>query len=104
MLDKFVITFTMIKLGIVEGKILIYTNDVIQAYRLKMFLSRFNIRSFVLSPEMPKNQQKSLIHFFHIGQFNIMIVMQSGYSIQPEFKNVSNVINFDAPTKYNQYK
>jgi hypothetical protein len=24
--------------------------------------------------------------------------------MQPEFKTVSNVVNFDAPPKYNQYK
>lgn len=33
-----------------------------------------------------------------------MVVLQSGYSFQPEFKNISHVINFDAPPKYNQYK
>lgn len=30
--------------------------------------------------------------------------MQTGYSMKPQFKNVSAVINFDAPPKYNQYK
>jgi len=34
----------------------------------------------VLSPELPKNQAKSLIHFFHIGQFSILILLQTGYS------------------------
>jgi hypothetical protein len=33
-----------------------------------------------------------------------MIVLQAGYSHQPEFKTVSNVVNFDAPSKYNNYK
>ena len=98
------ILFTFLKLGVLEGKTLIYTNDIIQAYRIKLFLSRFSLKSFVLSPELPKNQFKSLIHFFHIGQFSIMIVLQTGYSQQPEFKTVSNVVNFDAPPKYNTYK
>jgi Zn-dependent M28 family amino/carboxypeptidase len=31
-------------------------------------------------------------------------MMQTGYSQKPEFKNISYVINFDAPPKYNQYK
>lgn len=66
-LDKFVLLFTFIKLGILEGKTIIYTNDIIQAYRIKLFLSRFHLKAFVLSPELPKNQAKSLIHFFHIG-------------------------------------
>jgi len=74
-LDKFVLLFTFIKLGILDGKTLIYVNDVIQAYRIKIFLQRFSLKAFVLSPDMPKNQAKSLIHFFHIGQFNIMIVL-----------------------------
>lgn len=103
-LDKFVLLFTLIKLGILDGKTLIYTSDVVQAYRIKIFMQRFQLKAFVLSPDMPKNQAKSLIHFFHIGQFNIMIVLQSGYSHQPEFKNIQHVINFDAPEKYNQYK
>lgn len=92
------------KLGILEGKTLIYTNDIVQAYRIKLFLNRFALKCFVLSPELPKNQFKSLIHFFHIGQFNIMIILQTGYSMQPQFKTVNNIVNFDAPPKYNQYK
>ena len=66
-LEKFIILFTFLKLGILEGKTVIYTNDVIQAYRIKLFLNRFAMKAFVLSPELPKNQLKSLIHFFHIG-------------------------------------
>lgn len=75
-----------------------------QAYRIKLFLNRFSIKSFVLSPDLPKNSFKSLIHYFHIGQFNVLIVLQSGYAMQPEVKCVTNVVNFDAPTKYNSYK
>lgn len=33
-----------------------------------------------------------------------MIVLQAGYSMQPQFKTVSNIVQFDAPPKYNQYK
>jgi hypothetical protein len=62
------------------------------------------MKAFVLSTELPKNQFKSLIHFFHIGQFQILICLQSGYSHQPELKIVSNIVNFEAPPKYNQYK
>jgi ATP-dependent RNA helicase DDX56/DBP9 len=103
-LDKFIILFTFLKLGILEGKTLIYTSDVIQAYRIKLFLNRFALKAFVLSPELPKNQLKSLIHFFHIGQFSILIVVQSGYSHQPQFSSVTNIVNFDVPRKYHIYK
>ena len=39
-----------------------------------------------------------------LGQFNILVCLQTGYSAQPELKTVTNVVNFDAPTKYNSYK
>lgn len=71
---------------------------------MKLFLSRFQLKAFVLSPELPKNQAKSLTHFFHIGQFSIIIVLHTGYSHTPQFKNVQHVVNFDAPDKYNSYK
>lgn len=32
------------------------------------------------------------------------MVLQTGYSAKPSFKNIHNVINFDAPDKYNSYK
>ena len=81
-----------------------HTSDIVQAYRIKLFLNRFAIKSFVLSPDLPKNSFKSLIHYFHIGQYNVLIVLQSGYAMQPELKSVTNVVNFDVPIKYNNYK
>ena len=66
-LDKFILMFTLIKLAIIEGKTVIMVKDVIQAYRIKYFLSKFSLRSFVLAPDMPKNQISSILHFFNIG-------------------------------------
>jgi ATP-dependent RNA helicase DDX56/DBP9 len=66
-LDKFILMFILIKLAIIEGKTVIMVNDVIQAYRIKYFLAKFSLRSFVLAPDMPKNQISSILHFFHIG-------------------------------------
>lgn len=44
------------------------------------------------------------MHFFHIGQFDVTIMMHTGYSRRPILKDVINVINFDAPASYNNYK
>ena len=52
--DKFLLTFTLKKLGMVEGKLMIYAATIIQAYRLKFFFNRFQIKAFVLAPEMAK--------------------------------------------------
>jgi len=53
---------------------------------------------------MPKNQISSIMHFFHIGQFDIIIMLHSGYSKRPVLKEVATIFNFDAPATYNLYK
>lgn len=103
-LDKFLVLFNFLKLAIIEGKCAIFVNEMVQAYRLKYFLSKFSLRAFVLSPDMPKNQISSIMHFFHIGQFDIIIMMHTGYSKRPVLKEVATIFNFDAPSNYNLYK
>lgn len=103
-LDKFLILFSFIKLAIVEGKCVVMVNDLINAYRIKFFLAKFSLKSFVLSPEMPKKQISSITHFFHIGQFDIIIMLHSGYSARPIVKETVTVLNFDLPLNFNQYK
>ena len=53
-LDKYLLLFALKKLGLIEGKLLIYAATVIEAYRLKFFFARFQMKSFVLSPDMAK--------------------------------------------------
>lgn len=87
-----------------QGKTVVICNDIIQAYRIKLFLNRFSLKAFVLAPDMPKNQIGSIIHFFHIGQFDIVIMLHTGYSMRPVLKDVGTIINFDIPSTYNSYK
>jgi len=65
--DKFLMIFALKKLALVSGKLAIYANDVMQAYKLKFFFNRFHMKAFVLSPDMAKQQIASIIHFFSIG-------------------------------------
>lgn len=102
--EKYLALFAFLKLGIIEGKSLIFCNDIIAAYRIKLFLNKFQIKAFVLNPEQPKNQNKNLIHFFHIGQFDILILLRCGYPGIQDLQNVGTVFNFEAPQKYNEYK
>jgi len=96
--------FSFVKLAIVQGKTVIMCNDVIEAYRIKLFLNKFSLKAFVLAPEMPRNQIGSIIHFFHIGQFDIIVMLHTGYSQRPILKDVQSIINFDVPQTYNSYK
>jgi len=104
-IDKFILLFTFVKLAICEGKTLIFAKDVMTAYRIKLFLNRFHLKAFVLGPDMPKNQVKSIVNFFHMGQYDILIMLHTGYSQRPPaLKEVQTVINFDIPQSYSSYK
>ena len=71
---------------------------------MKYFLSKFSLRSFVLSTDMPKAQVSSILHFYNIGQFEILIMLHTGYAKRPVIKDITNVINFDMPGDFNSYK
>jgi len=103
-LDKYILLFSCVKLAILQGKTVIMCNDVIEAYRIKLFLNKFSLKAFVLAPEMPRNQIGSIIHFFHIGQFDILVMLHTGYSSRPILKDVQSIVNFDVPSTYNSYK
>lgn len=66
-LDKYLVLFAFKKLSMIQGKLVIYANDIISAYRIKFFFNRFHMKAFVLSPEMAKQQIISVTHFFSIG-------------------------------------
>jgi len=66
-LDKYLLLFSIIKLAIVQGKCVILCNDPVEAYRVKLFLNRFQLKAFCILPDMPKNQATNITHFFHIG-------------------------------------
>lgn len=105
-LDKYLILFMLKKLGMVQGKLLITTTDIIQAYRAKFFFNRFHMKAFVLSPELAKQQIQSIVHFYTIGQFDILIILSDGYGDKqlPELKEVSFVVNLEVPHSYTSYK
>ena len=66
-MDKYILVFNLLKLAVLEGKTVIMVSDIIQAYRMKYFLAKFSLRSFVLGTDMPKAQISSILHFFNIG-------------------------------------
>ena len=53
--DKFLLTYVILKLKLVKGKTIIFVNDVDRCYRLKLFLEQFSIKSCVLNSELPLN-------------------------------------------------
>ena len=62
------------------------------------------MKAFVISPEMAKNQIQSVIHFYHIGQFDILIMLNDPDVYKQELEGIDYVVHFDLPSTYNQYK
>jgi ATP-dependent RNA helicase DDX56/DBP9 len=71
--DKFLILYVFLKLGLLQGKGLIFVNDVNKCYRLKLFLQQFFISSAVLNAEVPVNSRTHIIEEYNHGIFNYLI-------------------------------
>eukprot|EP01100_Stratorugosa_tubuloviscum_P012022 TRINITY_DN5528_c0_g1_i1.p1 TRINITY_DN5528_c0_g1~~TRINITY_DN5528_c0_g1_i1.p1 ORF type:complete len:741 (-),score=312.16 TRINITY_DN5528_c0_g1_i1:150-2234(-) len=87
--DKFLILYTMLKLGLIKlpvrtgnvpvpnGKVLLFVNSVDNCFRLKIFLERFSINTALLNPEMPYNTKSNTIEQFNKGFISILIATDS---------------------------
>ena len=102
--DKFTLLFSLIKLAMIRGRTVILCRTQIQAYRIKLFLTKFTIKTYVLASDMPKNQISSICHFFLNGHFDVLVMLHTGYGLRPVVKAAHTVVNFDVPLSYNQYK
>ena len=60
--DKFLLTYVILKLKLIKGKCILFVNDVERCYRLKLFLEQFSIKSCVLNSELPLNSRYVLCH------------------------------------------
>nr|CAD1827528.1 unnamed protein product [Ananas comosus var. bracteatus] len=59
---------------LLAGKVLIFVNSIDMAFRLRLFLEKFKIRSVVLNAELPQNSQLHILEEFNAGLFGILIV------------------------------
>ena len=71
--DKFLIMYVFIKLGLLQGKGLIFVNDVNKCYKLKLFLQQFFISAAVLNAELPVNSRMHILEEYNRGVFDYLI-------------------------------
>ncbi|QRV74223.1 DEAD/DEAH box helicase [Ceratobasidium sp. AG-Ba] len=71
--DKFLLTYVILKLRLVKGKCLIFVNDVDRGYRVKLFLEQFSIKSCVLNSELPLNTRFHIVQEFNKGVYDYII-------------------------------
>ncbi|KAJ8339482.1 hypothetical protein SKAU_G00362680 [Synaphobranchus kaupii] len=71
--DKFLVIYTLLKLGLVRGKTLLFVSAVDRCYRLKLFLEQFSIPACVLNSELPVHSRCHIITQFNQGFYNYII-------------------------------
>lgn len=71
--DRYLVTYAMLRLNVICGKVLIFVNHVNSAFRLKLFLDQFKVKSAVLNSELPANSRMHCVDQFNAGIFDILI-------------------------------
>ncbi|KIJ59232.1 hypothetical protein HYDPIDRAFT_101057 [Hydnomerulius pinastri MD-312] len=71
--DKFLLTYVILKLRLIKGKCILFVNDVDRSYRLKLFLEQFSIKSCVLNSELPLNSRYHTVQEFNKGVYDYII-------------------------------
>ncbi|KAK7285362.1 hypothetical protein RJT34_20131 [Clitoria ternatea] len=71
--DKLLYILAVLKLELVQKKVLIFTNTIDMSFRLKLFLEKFGIKSAVLNPELPQNSRLHILEEFNAGLFDYLI-------------------------------
>ncbi|KAG1840456.1 DEAD-domain-containing protein [Suillus subluteus] len=71
--DKFLLTYVILKLRLIKGKCILFVNDVDRCYRLKLFLEQFSIKCCVLNSELPLNSRYHTVQEFNKGVYEYII-------------------------------
>lgn len=72
--DKFIVVYTLLKLELITGKIVIFVNNKASGYKLKIFLDEFSIKNALLNYELPKATRHLAVTNFTKG-VNVLIVI-----------------------------
>ncbi|KAK4416363.1 DEAD-box ATP-dependent RNA helicase 16 [Sesamum alatum] len=71
--DKLVHILAILKLELVQKKVLIFANSIDMSFRLKLFFEQFGIKSAVLNAELPQNSRLHILEEFNAGLFDYLI-------------------------------
>eukprot|EP01101_Sappina_pedata_P002620 TRINITY_DN12847_c0_g1_i1.p1 TRINITY_DN12847_c0_g1~~TRINITY_DN12847_c0_g1_i1.p1 ORF type:complete len:693 (-),score=353.08 TRINITY_DN12847_c0_g1_i1:100-2145(-) len=88
--DKYLFIFCMLQLKLVNGKAIIFTNNISRSYQLKLFLERFSIKSAVLNSELPQNSRSHVIDQFNKGVFRYLIATDEQFMGIDEDEAIKN--------------
>ncbi|CAB0005738.1 unnamed protein product [Nesidiocoris tenuis] len=119
--EKHAVLYSLLKLGLIRGKSIIFVNTVDKCYRLKLFLDQFKISSCILNSELPAASRCHAVAQFNEGVYDIIIASEESFLDDPsvdsrrnkdkefglsrgiDFQHVSNIINYEFPESINSY-
>lgn len=88
--DKLLHILALLKLELVQKKVLVFTNTIDMGYRVKLFLEKFGIRSAVLNAELPQNSRLHILEEFNAGLFDYLIATDDSQTKAKEEANVES--------------
>lgn len=71
--DKLLYILALLKLELLQKKVLIFVNSIDMGIRLRLFLEQFGIRSAVLNAELPQNSRLHILEEFNAGLFDYLV-------------------------------
>mmetsp|Transcript_46515 Transcript_46515/g.108436 ORF Transcript_46515/g.108436 Transcript_46515/m.108436 type:complete len:709 (-) Transcript_46515:47-2173(-) len=77
--DKFLVLYSLLKLQLVQGKILMFVRTVENAYKLRIFLEHMSVNSMVLNAEMPHASRQNVIQSFNQNLCELLIATDEGF-------------------------
>ncbi|KAH0995929.1 hypothetical protein GBA52_019793 [Prunus armeniaca] len=89
--DKLLYILSLLKLELVQKKVLIFTNTIDMGFRLKLFLEKFGIRSAVLNSELPQNSRLHILEEFNAGLFDYLIATDTSKLKENEDNGESSI-------------
>eukprot|EP00768_Dysnectes_brevis_P001127 gnl/Dysnectes_brevis/1269_a1423_2475.p1 GENE.gnl/Dysnectes_brevis/1269_a1423_2475~~gnl/Dysnectes_brevis/1269_a1423_2475.p1 ORF type:complete len:572 (+),score=185.46 gnl/Dysnectes_brevis/1269_a1423_2475:24-1718(+) len=116
--ERYLVLFGLMKLRLVQGRVVIFTNKTDTAYSVLIFLYRFGIRAGVYDPALPIKARERVLARFNAGETDVLVAADhSGSELMAtedtdkeagvfrglDFSLVSAVVNFDMPLNTTVY-
>lgn len=79
--DKFLLLYVFLRLQLLQGRGIVFVNSIDEAYRVRLFLSKFGIRSAALNSELPLTSRTSILDEFSRGIFDLLIATDEGFGV-----------------------
>ncbi|KAK3149844.1 hypothetical protein QOZ80_3AG0223810 [Eleusine coracana subsp. coracana] len=92
--DKMLYILALLQFKLIQKKVLIFVNSTDMAFRLRLFLEKFAIRSAVLNAELPQNSRLHIIEAFNARLFDYLIATDDS---KPKEANQPNKENKKEP-------